>query len=381
MQFFHAPPPTRLHLTAAAAALLLAFPNIAVGATFDAGKKIIWSPGTDALGAPLKPGKGTYDGAIAATAIEPKHGINDQPSKNPIGPKMWDSSKGFTDTGMLKAGGAPHANAESKIDFSATAPKAKSIEGTIAIHGEANAVDAKIHGANMASATASGTMKIEGFEATGFQFKAALDKKVIVDTTIKVNTGDISLKLNAMGVFSDPIFIGFTDVLTGETIESQLFALSAVAEQGGSFDWGSGGVDLGLSGLGSKVSLSLDFPGAWITDPDLIASSLSFTDLGFSATGIFKDLPWVVSANHVTLGPGFLDQLVIPYDIPASLLADDRVYSTSLRFAAAGYVAEAVPEPATWTMLITGFVLSGGVLRRRRSSGPVVGRGGWRLFA
>lgn len=93
------------------------------------------------------------------------------------------------------------------------------------------------------------------------------------------------------------------------------------------------------------------------TNVDFTSVTLNGSDFKISQTGdvefrFLKDLP-------VTSGPQTL--------VVNGKSGGAGSYSGTLSFALA-----AVPEPASWAMMILGFGGIGGVLRRRRSDGPAV---------
>jgi hypothetical protein len=105
--------------------------------------------------------------------------------------------------------------------------------------------------------------------------------------------------------------------------------------------------------VGGNVSGSTQGNFGWVVFPNY--GSVTFTDnpetFNFGGTGVLKGL--VYADNLGTFGQGS--------DNSAGVYAKFWLES----------MPSAVPEPATWAMMITGFGLAGAALRRRRSVGAI----------
>lgn len=130
------------------------------------------------------------------------------------------------------------------------------------------------------------------------------------------------------------------------------------------FDGKSGGWDdleiAQRSVVTQSFALTLQNPGALdvtieSTDLDLVALSFGGTTL----TGLTKGTMYVFSVS-----PAYVPQLLTVVMKNATDTAHG--YSGQLNFTGEGAVA--VPEPATWALMIGGFGVAGGALRRRRTA-------------
>ena len=107
---------------------------------------------------------------------------------------------------------------------------------------------------------------------------------------------------------------------------------------------------------------SIDFSYRFITEPFSVSGFLNnvlvgtdtIVNLHYSNTSAF------VTHNAVTLKGLTVDQLKI--SLPSDHHTDARFDNLKLTS-----VVAAVPEPATWAMMIVGFGLVGGAMRRRKS--------------
>jgi hypothetical protein len=141
-----------------------------------------------------------------------------------------------------------------------------------------------------------------------------------------------------------------------------------------SIDLGSGRfVDQGLVGIGQRTRIKFATPiTAW-------GAVFDETPSGFGK-GLFISYRLTDGFTTLTAGPqldgysgqffGFIsdDPFVFVGISPGSnpAFSSERYNLDNMRFGLARVGGVAVPEPATWAMMIMGFGLAGAVLRRRR---------------
>jgi hypothetical protein len=151
---------------------------------------------------------------------------------------------------------------------------------------------------------------------------------------------------------------------------------------------------LGSPTTGS-VALTADLPGQPNTNPIInnhnnpnLPSYISYTphprdnQNGFYG-GVFRTT-WVIPTGRTSIGyRSYLDLLCFGdrqcnFGSTASTrfgaLPDGLTYSSASGVFLTGLSAGGVPEPATWAMMILGFGVIGGAMRRRREGGPALRR-------
>ncbi|QJU58544.1 PEPxxWA-CTERM sorting domain-containing protein [Sphingomonas sp. AP4-R1] len=104
-------------------------------------------------------------------------------------------------------------------------------------------------------------------------------------------------------------------------------------------------------------------PSQWGTGESFLATQTSGDAIFFDGTGIYLPAAYVsgspLSAS-MTLGNVDMSQLGLSGDVVFSLVSGDTLTIRG--------VSGAVPEPATWAMMVGGFGMIGGVMRSRRKA-------------
>lgn len=115
--------------------------------------------------------------------------------------------------------------------------------------------------------------------------------------------------------------------------------------------------------------------GTWtsFSDLDFLAPSAVQQSYKFGITsrngnnGAYRDtLDGTINGLSIAAGQNFAVRWSVTDIDPAGVSSDDGLGIDDFRLSAS--VAAAVPEPATWAMMIGGFGVVGGALRRRRSA-------------
>ena len=305
---------------------------------------------------------GRYDWNLTAVTDDEDR-VPPEINKNDKNNGSWLLVKGLpADPRTSGESGGPinvEPDAKSTVTFQALAPKgAAGGPGTItsSMHEVLNAdlepPDGKSQSAQ-ATATASMTISSGTITSAEVAQKGAatvtLDAKSFKGTVpFGANTGNMKLK--------DPLSIILTDLTLGASVQQTLFVSDFEAAVNGEWSWDSSGIGLSapLDGV-SSVSIALDFPSSWITDPALVNSQVSLVDGVFSATGLFAGLPWAVTPTSAELPAGSLNSIAIDYQVPVNLLDDTHLYEESLTSDLAGQVAVAAPEPSAVVLVISGL--------------------------
>lgn len=342
----------------------------------EATKTITWQAGgvVDDLGQPVpSTGLGKIGGTQEALGTD--RDLPGPKKTEPIVASDWKLKDGLNPTTVTTtAGDKAHALGEAKATFSAARPTKvagkETITAQIKVSDTATVQDnTKVHGPGLASATTSASMTITGYSITKVQLSAGGQVVDVPLLFLGPEPSTIYLKADSLtGLISDPVSVGFLDLVTGAVVQEDLFDYFAYANGGAQLSWDQSGVVLRLSD-GGTGAVGFDFQplSTWITDASLAPSSISFTKGNFTATGIFAGLPWVVGATTVSLAGGFLDAFTVPYDIPDELLVDDHDYVPFLNISTGAHAEiSVVPEPSAWALAILGFGLVGAAARRRR---------------
>lgn len=358
--------------------LLMAWSSISSAAVATYAKVITWTPPSDLLGdneVEIAGVKGNYNWRLGVEAIEKKHGINVIKSipANPEGPPPkgdWLVKDGLAlRKEKLSTETAGHANALAEISFSAQKPINKSVDGVIAMRDEAWVQQG--HGTSQAKADSQGSMQIVGAKVAGVTQRKNGILEILPDAKINTLTDQVGAfggaKHKAAAAISDPVVVGFVDVVTGEVTESQLFSFFLSVDFA-KLEWDDAGVKINLQeDVNAKASVAFNITSDWVIDPPALESKLTFTKGNFQVSGIFAALPWVVQDTEVTLSAGYLDSISLSYAVPLdATLLDDHVYTPYLTMSGEAAVSESVtvPEPSSLILAITGLAYLGSRQRR-----------------
>jgi hypothetical protein len=323
----------------------------------EATKTITWS--FDALPGPALQGEYGWD--LFARAID-DHGF---PLGHSQDDRNWLVLNGFAKVTAppAKAGGPlgvePFALTEA--DFSAQPPVLQGgkflVKGVIHAKATASVVPdpgGKIHGIRQdAEALGSMGMRIPGVAVTGLEIDGH-DGVIRVEVVLP-NNDTVILKIDSKNkTFSDPISISLADLTDGTLITEDLFAIRAEGDMSGGWSWDENGITLNVPSDGvSSASITLDVLSSWITDPGIVASTVSLSDGVFTATGMFSGLPWIVTPTSATLHGGIFDSITLPYRIPSALINPSHLYRPSLLFnvGISAHEAVSVPEPGLLSLV------------------------------
>ncbi len=164
------------------------------------------------------------------------------------------------------------------------------------------------------------------------------------------NGGSNLHQIDNVNGYTDFVMLQFSRAVHLETASMNLYQISGVSgmdSDASTFDASF----LTPTVWNSSINLA---SGAYVNDPNIWANTATggsgSGSRSLNATAGFSQV-WLISASQLTTdrNDGFkLAQLIVTPQIPA------------------------IPEPATWGMMITGFGAIGASLRRRRSSGAAV---------
>jgi hypothetical protein len=157
----------------------------------------------------------------------------------------------------------------------------------------------------------------------------------------------------------------------------------------------------GYASEASATTLLFNFDGSFTAsfELDSMPTPTSFTDFGFLGQSTFADVPIVFNGvdrtANLIFGTGLAAKLnIVGPGIPFTQLSGDTLFTGTTAnpvFSPGVFrlqnpflgqsltvtitpapTAGAIPEPATWAMLIAGFGLMGVAMRRRRSIGKAM---------
>jgi hypothetical protein len=281
-------------------------------------------------------------------------------------------------TGLAGGPVGTEPSAKSDVTFMAGAPVGAvggrgKVTGSMHIMLEADKVPetpANPHGQQNAQATAASTMTI----STGTVTSVEVSQPGAATVVINANQfkGTVGFGANTgTGKLTDPLSVTLTDLTLGTSITQNLFSSDFEGAINGQWSFGPNGISLNVPQDGvSSASISLHFLSPWITDSTLVNSMISLDSNGVLTTsGLFANLPWVVTPTSVSLSSGALSSIEIPYQIPGGLLDPAHLYNLTLSAASSGTVAvTAIPEPETYALMLAGLGVVGFMVRRREKA-------------
>lgn len=358
-------------------AFLSAWPSISnADKKIDATKTIIWNIPVVPAPAANVFGRYTWD----LTAVAQDNHVNALlSSKSPTGldSPNWKIGAGLPaapkTTGL--AGGPVGAEPSAKADvtFMAGAPVGAvggpgKVTGSMHIVVEADTVPpTAAHGNQNAHAKANSTMTISTGTVTSVEVSQPGAATVVINADQFKGTVGFGADTGT-GKLTDPLSVTLTDLTLGTSITENLFSSDFEGAVNGEWSFGSNGISLNVPQDGvSSASISLDFLSSWITDSTLVDSMISLNNGVFNTSGLFTNLPWVVTPTSVSLSSGVLNSIEIPYQIPVGLLDPSHLYDVSLTSDLAAQVSATVPEPSTFALSALGLILFLPFARRARA--------------
>jgi len=158
----------------------------------------------------------------------------------------------------------------------------------------------------------------------------------------------------------DPIEFVATDLSSGTTISGTLLDIeSNITGGSGLVDWTDG--VLTITGSALSGSFLIDISSPFTLQKGRVDFSFAKGIVTSSTTtGMFAGL--LPGVGTSAIGTFSLGDTNLDYDFGFG----SNDISLDLGFSNGGEAADAVPEPATWFLLLAGFGLVGGVMRRRR---------------
>lgn len=168
-------------------------------------------------------------------------------------------------------------------------------------------------------------------------------------------------------IMRDPIDFSALNLLTGERLSGRMLQIDYGLRGGdGDLNWDSG--VLQITGPSSSGFFALSMPSSYTTLKGTIEleweNGIFTKSLG---TGDWSGVAWLPMVGDPALGNFGLVDPQFQYDFGWD---PDTPVSLRFRFGNGGMTTD-IPEPATWAMLVAGFGLVGGTLRRRRRLLPV----------
>jgi hypothetical protein len=163
-------------------------------------------------------------------------------------------------------------------------------------------------------------------------------------------------------------------------VKTQVIDVTGITAQGAYGDPANTIIELDLGALAQVTSISWDFtitayPPSWLYDLEIHFS----TSAGFDGVVFTPSFTFDSGSEHHT-GSAILDDLGLAFNVGADgkLLIEFADYFKDFPAGQAegawnsgsisiGYITSAVPEPATYAMLMLGLIVVGAMARRRRN--------------
>ena len=252
----------------------------------------------------------------------------------------------------------PGATGAASIGFEVPPPSVN-VEGQTVVTGSISAfayADASFPPGLLGFGTSSGSLNVLSGTISGLAIKQDDTPFTTVPIT---NISEACLKGNTCsGNASDPIGVRYIDLTSGTSLSQDLLSIDEHANFNGGLSWDSNGISLTAPLDGSSsASISLDVLSSWVSDPSLVDSTITLANGVFQKSGIFVNLPWVVTGTSAMLPGGILDLITVPFQVPDPLLNNNDLYQPELLLDQTATAIEAVPEPSSVSIIAGIFTL------------------------